>query len=49
MVIRGDLGTENVRVRQFQRYLRRNGDDCRAGERSYLEGKGTANQRIEYM
>lgn len=49
LLIRGDRGTENILVRQFQRFLRRNGDDNRAGDRSYLEGPSTANQRIEYF
>ena len=47
-VMRADLGTENVRVKYFQRYLRRDGRDARAGERSFLVGRSTANQRIEY-
>ena len=49
LTMRGDRGTENVCVRQFQMFLRRGGDDNRAGERSYLEGPSTANQRIEYF
>jgi hypothetical protein len=48
-VIRGDHGTENVRVRQFQIFFRREDNDGRAGERSYLAGPSTANQRIEYF
>lgn len=47
-LLRGDRGTENVRVRQFQRFLRRDGMDNRAGDASYIEGPSTANQRIEY-
>ena len=47
-VMRGDLGTENVLVKDLQRFLRRNGEDERAGNSSYLEGASTANQRIEY-
>ncbi len=49
LLVRADLGTENVRVRRFQRFLRRHGNDDRARERSYLEGPSTANQRIEYL
>lgn len=49
LVIRSDRGTENVRVRQFQIFFRRDGNDDRAGERSYIEGPSTANQRIEYF
>lgn len=41
------MGTENAVVRDTQRYLRRNGEDERAAERSYITGKSTANQRIE--
>lgn len=47
-IIRSDKGTENGHVREFQRYLRRNGTDTRAGLSSYMEGRSTANQRIEY-
>lgn len=46
-LVRTDMGTENVVVRYIQRYLRRNGEDERAAERSYISGKSTANQRIE--
>ncbi|XP_065129177.1 uncharacterized protein [Paramisgurnus dabryanus] len=46
-LVRTDMGTENVVVRDIQRYLRRNGEDDRAAERSYITGKSTANQRIE--
>ena len=44
VLLRGDYGTENVRVRDFQRYLRR---DDETNPRSYIEGTSTANQRIE--
>ena len=47
-VVRGDKGTENVLVKEFQTYLRRNDTDGRAESLSYLEGRSTANQRIEY-
>lgn len=46
-LVRTDMGTENVVVRDIQRYLRRNDDDERAAERSYITGTSTANQRIE--
>ena len=46
-IVRADRGTENVNVRDIQRYLRRDGDDEFAGEESYMEGRSTANQRIE--
>ncbi len=48
-LVRGDRGTENIRVGEFQRFLRRHGDDDRAGDCSYLHGPSTANQRIEYL
>ncbi|XP_063971427.1 uncharacterized protein LOC135158071 [Lytechinus pictus] len=47
-VVRGDLGTENGYVRDFQRFFREDDEDGMAGIRSYLEGPSTANQRIEY-
>ncbi|XP_029991578.1 uncharacterized protein LOC115420472 [Sphaeramia orbicularis] len=43
--VRGDLGTENGKVRDFQRALRINPPDETLD--SYLEGASTANQRIE--
>jgi hypothetical protein len=46
-VVRDDFGTENVRVRDFQRFLRRNAVDERGGSRSYIDGASTSNQRIE--
>ena len=45
-IVRGDRGTENVKVRDFQRFLRRNIQDGSAID-SYIEGASTANQRIE--
>ena len=45
-IARGDRGTENVKVRDFQRFLRRNIHDGSAID-SYIEGASTANQRIE--
>ena len=45
-IARGDKGTENVKVRDFQRFLRRNIHDCSAID-SYIDGASTANQRIE--
>ncbi|KAF3851806.1 hypothetical protein F7725_005161 [Dissostichus mawsoni] len=41
-LLRTDMGTENV-----LQFLRRNDEDDRAGERSYITGASTANQRIE--
>jgi len=46
-IVRGDFGTENVTVRNIQHFLRRNSTDDRRGERSYIDGASTANQRIE--
>ncbi|KAK0145716.1 hypothetical protein N1851_015376 [Merluccius polli] len=45
-IARGDKGTENVKVRDFQRFLRRNIHDGSAID-SYIDGASTANQRIE--
>ncbi len=45
-VVRGDLGTENGHVRDFQRFLNISHEDETLD--SYLEGASTANQRIEY-
>lgn len=47
-LIRSDKGTENVLVREMQQFLRRDGQDDRAGDRSFITGKSTSNQRIEY-
>lgn len=44
-IVRGDRGTENVNVRDFKRFLRRNINDG-SGIDSYIEGASTANQRI---
>lgn len=46
-LVRSDLGTENVTVAAIQQFLRRDGADSRAGERSYLSGTSQNNQRIE--
>lgn len=45
-VVRGDLGTENGHVRDFQRFLHSTHADETLD--SYLDGASTANQRIEY-
>ena len=47
IVARTDLGTENTRVRDIQRFLRRNGDDGMAGDNAFIQGASTSNQRIE--
>lgn len=46
-VIRSDFGTENNTVRQMQQFLRRNGDDPLASEKSFMQGTSQHNQRIE--
>ena len=46
-MVRTDLGTENTRVRDIQRFLRRNGDDGMAGDNAFIQGASTSNQRIE--
>ncbi|XP_037136560.1 uncharacterized protein LOC119139703 [Syngnathus acus] len=45
--IRADRGTENGCVEQMQLCLRQNHSDNFAGEKSFLYGRSTANQRIE--
>lgn len=44
---RSDAGTENVNVAAMQRFFRRDANDEFAGEKSFLYGKSTSNQRIE--
>lgn len=46
-IVRADRGTENCYVREFQRFLRRNGSDAFAEERSFMYGSSNHNQRIE--
>lgn len=45
--LRTDLGTENSYIKTMQMFLRRGHDDAFAGEKSYLAGARTHNQRIE--
>ena len=47
--IRADHGTENIHVESMQKYLRRNSTDSFAGERSFIYGQSTTNQRIEAL
>ncbi|CAC5395408.1 unnamed protein product [Mytilus coruscus] len=47
--VRSDFGTENVYVANMQKFLRRNHNDEFAGDKSYLSGKSTHNQRIEWF
>ena len=46
-IIRCDEGTENTLIQILQPYLRMDSDDAYAGEKSFLVGKSTSNQRIE--
>ncbi|XP_068750938.1 uncharacterized protein [Montipora capricornis] len=46
-IIRGDRGTENVNIAAIQRFFRRSMDDDFAGDKSFMFGKSTSNQRIE--
>lgn len=46
-IIRTDAGTENGHIIQFQKFLRENGTDAFAGDKSALQGKSQLNQRIE--
>ena len=46
-IVRGDRGTENSCVRDFQQFLRRDGTDRFRGEKSFMYGRSTSNQRIE--
>lgn len=47
-IIRADKGTENADTCTIQRLLRQDGTDTFAGEKSFLYGRSTMNQRIEY-
>ena len=46
-IIRADRGTENVHVECMQRFFRRLSQDDFAGDRSFMYGRSTSNQRIE--
>ena len=47
--IRADTVTENGVVQNMQIFLRSNHIDIFAGERSFLIGRSTSNQRIEWF
>ena len=47
-IIRSDKGKENTYVRDMQRFLHREGQDAFQGEKSFMIGKSSLNQRIEY-
>ena len=42
VVVRADMGTENTRLCQVQKFLRRNHNDPRAGDRSFIYGRSTS-------
>lgn len=46
-IVRADRGTENSQVCTFQRFLREDDEDPFSGERSFMYGSSTHNQRIE--
>ncbi|XP_068738529.1 uncharacterized protein, partial [Montipora capricornis] len=46
-IVRADCGTENVVVAGLQRFFRSEATDDFAGEKSFLYGTSSANQRIE--
>ncbi|CAH3115492.1 unnamed protein product [Porites lobata] len=46
-IVRADPGTENVKVEVLQKFFRANGRDSFSGDKSFMYGKSTANQRIE--
>ena len=46
-IVRGDRETENVNVAAIQRFYRRDSEDEFSGEKSFIYGRSTANQRIE--
>ena len=46
-IVRADCGTENVHVAAMQRFFRSSADDSFAGDKSFMYGKSTSNQRIE--
>ena len=48
-IVRADCGTENGVTRDIQRYLRQTHTDDFGGDRSFLYGRSTANQRIEFL
>jgi hypothetical protein len=47
--IRSDLGNENIFIENMQIFLRGEHRDDFAGEKSFLSGKSTHNQRIEWF
>jgi len=48
-IVRADNGTENGHVCAIQQFMRRNDADEFSGQKSFLYGRSTANQRIEFL
>jgi len=46
-IVRGDRVTENGSIAAIQRFFRRSAENDFAGEKSFMFGKSTSNQRIE--
>ena len=46
-IVRGDRGSENGNLAAIQRFFRRSMNDDFQGDKSFMYGKSTANQRIE--
>ena len=46
-IVRGDRGTENGNLAAIQRFFRRSMNDDFSGDKSFMFGKSTSNQRIE--
>ncbi|KAL4231784.1 hypothetical protein ACF0H5_009360 [Mactra antiquata] len=47
--LRTDLGTDNSSIKTMQLFLRRHHGDMYAGDKSYIAGASTHNQRIEWF
>lgn len=48
-IVRADCGTENVVVAGLQRFFRSQATDDFAGNKSFLYGKSSENQVVEYF
>ena len=46
-IVRGDRGTENGLIETYQRFFRQSSEDSFAGDKSFMYGRSTSNQRIE--
>ena len=47
-IVRADCGTENVVVAGLQRFFRSNAADDFSGDKSFLYGKSSANQVVDF-